>query len=211
MYKLVLIFVFMAGCAEEMAPPPRQPMNNKIIFFGDSLTAGQGVLPEESFPALIEKKLLADGYAYEVVNAGVSGDTTSSALARIDWVLSGGFTIIGIELGANDAMRGVPVPETRKNLLQIIHKIRKANPEAGILLFEMVAFPNMGKKFAEEFNNMYKEIANSQKIVLVPFFLSGVAGRRKYNQRDGIHPTAEGYARIVPNIYPYLRQMLQNF
>jgi len=208
-YLLVVLFFVYSGCgAGEKEERSEAGQMKKIVAFGDSLTAGQGVLPEEAWPGLLEKKLQSAGMKYSVVNAGMSGDTTSGGLARVEWAISGGVDVFFLELGANDAMRGVPTAETAANLRKIIRIVRNKNPSAKIFLFEMKSFPNMGKRFSREFEKIYTDAAKSEKVTLVPFFLDGVAGVRGLNQPDGIHPTAEGYEIITKTLFLFLQNKL---
>lgn len=180
-----------------------------ILFFGDSLTAGYGVAdPDQVWTARVEKMLEKDGYAYRCVNAGLSGDTTSGGLARLDWVLQMNPKIFVLELGANDSMRGVPISEIQKNLEAIIQRVRKKNPDTKILLLGMKTFPNLGKEYRSQFDSIFPKIADQTKVSFVPFLLEGVAGDRKLNQPDGIHPTGEGHAILASNVYPFLKKLL---
>lgn len=180
-----------------------------IVFFGDSLTAGLG-LPSQDYawPSLVEKKLLEEGIKVQVINAGLSGDTSSGGLSRIDWALRNQISIFVLELGANDMMRAVKVSLIKSNLKQIIQKVRAKNPECKILLIGMRTFPNLGKTYRKEFDAIYSEIAKEDKVDLLPFLLEGVAGERKLNQADGIHPTSEGHEILAETVYPYIRKML---
>ena len=139
----------------------------------------------------------------------MSGDTTSTGLARLEWVLAEvNVKIFVLELGANDGMRGIPVKNIKKNLRKIISIVKKKYPECKIILAEMKAFPNMGIKFTSEFNHSFAEVAKTENVVLMPFLLKGVAGEKKLNQEDGIHPTAEGYRIVAQNVYTFLEKFL---
>ena len=206
---VVFWFIVFSGCDNDKKEVmPETGQMKKIIALGDSLTAGQGVLPEEAWPALLEKKLHSAGRIYSVVNAGMSGDTTSGGLARVDWAISGGVDVFLLELGANDAMRGVPTTETATNLGKIIQIVRKKNPDVKMFLFAMKSFPNMGTRFSKDFEKIYPDVAKTEKVTLVPFFLEGVAGVRSLNQPDGIHPTAEGYEIITNTLFSFLQNRL---
>jgi acyl-CoA thioesterase-1 len=179
-----------------------------ILFFGNSLTAGMGLEPSEAFPALIKERIDSLGFEYEVINAGLSGETTASGKNRIDWVLSKEVAVFVLELGANDGLRGVPLAETRKNLQEIIDIVNEKNPNAEIILAGMQIPPNMGEAYTTEFRNIFPELAKKNKLKLIPFLLDGVAGDPKLNQQDGIHPTAKGYKIVADNVWDVLKEVL---
>ncbi|GHB88406.1 arylesterase [Persicitalea jodogahamensis] len=179
-----------------------------ILFFGNSLTAGYGVEPSEAFPALIQDKLDSLGLNYKVVNAGVSGETTSGGNSRIDWVLRQPLDIFVLELGGNDGLRGIPLTETRQNLQAITDKVKAKYPDAKIVLAGMQIPPNMGKTYANEFRDLYKELAEENDVTLIPFLLEGVGGIRELNQSDGIHPTPEGHRIVANNVWDVLANEL---
>jgi len=180
-----------------------------IVFFGNSLTAGYGLDPREAFPALIQNKLDSLGLKYNVINAGLSGETTSGGNSRVEWVLNQKPDVFILELGANDGLRGIPLAETRANLQSIIDKVRKKNPEAIIVLAGMQIPPNMGPEYTSEFRTIFPELAESNEIALIPFLLDGVAGIPDLNQRDGIHPTAEGQIIVASNVWRVLGDLIQ--
>ncbi|MFO7744410.1 MAG: arylesterase [Psychroflexus sp.] len=180
-----------------------------ILFFGNSLTAGMGLEPSEAFPALIQNRLDSLGYDYEVVNAGLSGETTASGKNRIDWVLNQEVDVFVLELGANDGLRGIPIEETRRNLQDIIDIVKKKNPETKIVLAGMQIPPNMGQDYTSEFRNIFPELAQKNNVALIPFLLEGVAGDPELNQQDGIHPTAQGYKIVRENVWNVLEGMLK--
>jgi acyl-CoA thioesterase-1 len=179
-----------------------------ILFYGNSLTAGYGLEEEESFPSRIEDKIDSLGLPYTVVNAGLSGETTSGGLKRIDWVMKQKVDIFFLELGANDMLRGLPIEETRKNLAQIIAEVKEKNPEVKIGLCEMMAPPNMGDEYVKAFNQIYKDLAKSNDITFVPFFLEGIAGQEEFMLQDGKHPNAKGQKIVADNIWNSLQGML---
>ena len=179
----------------------------KIIAFGDSLTAGFGVEENESYPYLLQQKLKADGYDYEVVNAGVSGDTSLGGLERIDWTLeTENAHILILELGANDLLRGVPPDKMKENLDQIIQKAKAKNVD--VLLCGIIAPPTMGPEYQRAFSDAFPDLAEEHEVEYVPFLLDGVALKRELNQADGIHPNAEGTRMMTENIYKELRPLL---
>lgn len=200
------------GMEETTSRTPDQNPSEKekvIVFFGNSLTAGMGLDPRESFPALIQDRLDSLGLRYTVVNAGLSGETTSGGKSRVDWVLNQVPDIFVLELGANDGLRGISLEETRSNLQSIIDKVRGKNPEVRILLAGMQIPPNMGPEYTSEFRNIFPELAESNGLELIPFLLDGVAGNPDLNQRDGIHPTAEGQRIVAGNVWEVLKQFIE--
>ncbi len=183
-----------------------------ILFYGDSLTAGYLLdKPDtEAFPALIQDKIKAAGYRYTVVNAGLSGDTTAGGLHRIDWLLRRPVDILFLELGGNDGLRGLPIDEARRNLQGIIDKIRAKNPDARVVIAGMQIPPNFGPEYVEKFKAMYGELARANPgATLLPFLLDGVGGDESLNQKDGIHPTAEGHRKVAEGIWPVLEPLLK--
>lgn len=181
-----------------------------ILFFGNSLTAGMGLESTEAFPAVIERKIDSLGLSYEVVNAGLSGETTAAGKNRLDWVLNQDVDVFVLELGANDGLRGVPLQETRQNLQQIIDKVREKNPDVEIILAGMQIPPNLGKDYTTGFREIFPELAEQNNVHLIPFLLEGVAGNPELNQGDGIHPTAEGYEIVAENVWEVLGPVLED-
>ena len=182
---------------------------NNIIFFGNSLTAGYGVEAEEAFPGLIQKRLDSLSYEYNVINAGVSGETTASGLSRVEWVVKRQpVEIFVLELGGNDGLRGIKPEETNKNLRAIIDKVREIHPEVKILLAGMMVPPNMGQAYAEEFQKLFPEIAEEKGVHLIPFLLKDVGGEEDLNLPDGIHPTPEGHKLVTETVWEYLESLL---
>ena len=179
-----------------------------ILFYGDSLTAGYGLSPEEAFPALVEKKLNKAEKKVKVVNAGLSGETSAGGLSRIDWILRQPIDIFVLELGANDGLRGLPVDQTRKNLQGIIDKVKSKYPTCKIVLAGMMVPPNMGKEYTEDFRSVYPSLASKNKAMLIPFILDGVGGIEKLNQADGIHPNVEGHQIISNRIVGVFEKLL---
>ena len=179
-----------------------------IIFFGNSITAGYGLDLSEAFPARIQEKIDSMNVPYKVVNAGVSGETSSGGRSRIDWILKQQVDIFVLELGGNDGLRGIPISETKKNLQTIIDKVKAKNPAAKIIIAGMQIPPNMGKKYTSAFRSMYPDLAKQNNISLVPFILEGVGGKAELNLEDGIHPTAEGHRILANNVWSVLQDLL---
>ena len=192
-----------AQVAGKASPGITRPTKGTIVAVGDSLTAGLGVDENLAYPSLIEKRLAADGHFFKVVNAGISGETSSGTLSRINWVISSlKPDMVILVTGANDGLRGIDSKLLKQNLDQII-AILKEN-HIRIILGGMKMLPNLGPGYVKEFERVYPEMADKHHIPLIPFFLKGVAGEVKLNQPDGIHPTAQGYTVIVDHIYPYV-------
>lgn len=181
-----------------------------ILFFGDSLTAAMGLDPAEGFPAEIQQKIDSIGLNYEVVNAGLSGETTAGGRNRIQWVLNQKVDVFVLELGANDGLRGIPVEETRQNLQAIIDIVRAKNPNVEIILAGMQVPPNLGQDYTEEFRNVFPELAQENDLHLIPFLLEGVAGNPSLNQQDRIHPTEEGYDIVAENVWTVLQPVISD-
>ncbi len=179
-----------------------------ILFFGNSLTAGYGVEPPEAFPALIQALIDSLDLNYKVINAGLSGETTASGKNRIQWVLRQKVDVFVLELGGNDGLRGISPEETRRNLQQIIDIVKAENSETLILLAGMQIPPNMGELYSAEFRQVFPDIAETNDALLIPFLLEGVGGEKELNQRDGIHPTAEGHKVVAQNVWSVLRPKL---
>ena len=179
-----------------------------ILFFGNSLTAGMGLEVEQAFPALIQQKLDSLSVPFKVINAGLSGETTASGKNRLSWVLKQKVDIFVLELGANDGLRGIPLDETRNNLQEMIDQVRSHNPEVRIILAGMQIPPNMGQEYTTEFQKIFPELAEKNKVDLIPFLLKDVAGIPALNQQDGIHPTIEGQKIVAQNVWDVLKNML---
>ena len=179
-----------------------------ILFFGDSLTAGYGLSPEEAFPALVEKEFNKDGKSCKVVNAGLSGETSAGGLSRIDWILRQPIDVFVLELGGNDGLRGLPLTETKKNLQAIIDKVKVKYPKVKIVVVGMMVPPNMGSDYATQFNEIFPALAKKNQATLMPFLLEGVAGNEKLNLPDGIHPNIEGHKIVAKNVKKLLTPLL---
>ena len=186
--------------------PHADAQERVIVAFGDSLTAGLGVLADQSYPARLQDRLHTEGYAYRVVNAGVSGDTTAGGLRRVDWALRLRPEIAIVELGINDALRGQDLASARANLDQIVARLQAGG--ARVLIAGMQLPVNYGRSYRAELIRMYRAVATERRAALMPFFLDGVGGDPRLNQVDGIHPTAEGYRIIVDRLWPYLHPLL---
>lgn len=178
----------------------------EILAFGDSLTAGFGLPAEASFPSRLGARLKAEGIDAHIVNAGVSGDTTAGGLARLDWALADKPDIVILELGANDALRGIDPKIVRANLDAMIGKIQASG--AKLLILGMRAPPNWGEDYQRDFDRVYPELARARRVTLYPFFLEGVAMDPKLNQPDGLHPNEQGVATLVDRIAPYLARLI---
>lgn len=179
-----------------------------ILFFGNSLTAGYGVDPSEAFPALIQEKIDSLKLPYQVVNAGLSGETTAGGKSRIDWILRQKVDVFVLELGANDGLRGIPVTETAKNLQDIIDKVKAKYPNAKLVMAGMQVPPNMGSRYSTEFRAVFHQVAEKNKMAFVPFLLKGVGGNTDFNQSDGIHPTVRGHEILANNVWDILKDIL---
>ena len=219
-FRYFFLLLFMFHCKE--APPSNETSTSKqdeesesepiatsdgktILFFGDSLTAGYGIELEEAFPALIQERLDSLGMNYTVINSGLSGETTSGGLNRINWVLNQKVDIFILELGANDGLRGIPLTETRANLQAIINHVTAKDAATKIILAGMQIPPNMGPEYTTEFRKIFPEIAEKNGLPLIPFLLDGVAGIPELNLEDGIHPTPEGHKIVSENVWEILK------
>lgn len=217
---IVCLILLFSGCTNKKKSATNNQNNNAgkdsvtvakkktIVFFGNSLTAGYGLSPSEAFPAIIQKKIDSLGLPYQVINAGVSGETSSGGKTRIDWILQQPLDIFVLELGANDGLRGIPLSETRKNLQSIIDKVKTKDPGTKLIFAGMEIPPNMGQTYTAEFRNIYTELASKNSMTLIPFLLEGVGGEPELNQEDGIHPTAEGHRIVAENVWKELSKLL---
>jgi acyl-CoA thioesterase I len=189
------------------AMPVSATESQRIVALGDSLTAGYGLASGDGFTDRLQERLRADGLDVEVINAGVSGDTSKGGLARLDWSVPDGTKLVILELGANDALRGVAPEQTRANLDAMLERLKARN--IPVLLAGMIAPPNMGEDYGRAFNPIYAELAARHEVPLYPFFLDGVAGEARFNQADGMHPNAEGIGVIVDRIAPQVAELLK--
>lgn len=179
-----------------------------ILFLGDSLTAGLGVEQSQAFPALIQEKIREKNLPFEVVNAGLSGDTTAGGLSRLDWILQKPIDILVLELGANDGLRGLPVSTMKSNLQRIIDRVKAKNPQVKIVIAGMEIPPNFGADYATDFRAAFAQLAQANHAALIPFLLEGVGGHIDLNQPDQIHPTAAGHKIVAENVWRILEPLL---
>jgi len=207
---IVLFIFFTYGCEEESAPvldKNQTSYEGSILAIGDSLTEGLGVEEEFAYPAVLQRKLFENGYMYKVVNAGVSGETSSGALSRLKWALTLDPDIVILATGANDGLRGIDPELIKTNISKIIQVLKEK--DIIVVLGGMRMFQNLGQDYTTVFSKIYPQIAQDQDVILIPFFLAGVGGKPELNQADGIHPTAEGYRIIVENIYRYIMEAIR--
>ena len=210
-FALILCAVA-AGCQKEKEPaatlPAKAPAyQGTVVAVGDSLTAGLGVPEADAYPAQLEKMLRQAGYRWRVVNAGFSGETSSGALSRIDWILKLHPDIVILETGANDGLRGVDPQLTRKNIDRLVSLLQGKG--VVVVLAGMKMFNNLGEHYVAQFADIYPRVAKKRHLILIPFFLAKVAGDATLNQADGIHPQAKGYRIVSETVYPYLIKAIE--
>lgn len=215
---IVTLMALLMGCGQNRPTPTPLPSPTVtattmpasaagvIVAMGDSLTEGLGVNMAEAYPAQLERKLRATGYNYTVINAGVSGETTTGALARVDWVLTLQPDLVILATGGNDSLRAVDPALTKENIRKLVQAFQQAN--VPVILAGMQTVQNLGEEYTNAFRAIYPAVADEYKLPLVPFFLEGVAGDPQLNQPDFIHPTAEGYTVVVETVYPYVVEAL---
>jgi acyl-CoA thioesterase-1 len=215
-YTLIALFaVTLASCSrgekksnettdESTANTETQAKKKTILFFGNSLTAGYGIDPEDAFAGLTQERIDSLGKNYRVINGGLSGETTAGGLSRLDWFLEEEPNIFVLELGGNDGLRGIQLSETKNNLLAIIDKVRAKYPQTHIILAGMQIPPNMGQEYTDEFQKIYPAVAAEKNVTLIPFLLEGVAGDPALNLPDGIHPTEEGHQIVFETVWPFI-------
>ncbi len=206
MLVLSLLFFGLAAPALAQTPAGQGGKPIRMVVLGDSLSAGLGLPGSAAFPARLQKALNSNGIDVDMINAGVSGDTSSGGRDRLDWSVPEGTEVVIVELGANDAMRGIDPKITREALSEILTRLKAR--KIAVLLCGMLAPPNYGSEFAARFNSIYPELSKSFAVPLYPFFLEGVAADARLNQPDGLHPTAEGVDVIVKNILPTVQALL---
>lgn len=213
-FVLVFCGLLLLGCdsATEQAGNEKKPSSQdlsavgRIVALGDSLTAGAGVNVDKSYPALLEKRLASEGYRYEVVNAGVSGETSSGTLSRLDWIIGQEPEIVILEIGANDGLRGIDPALLETNIDTILVRLEKHDIIVVFAGMKMVR--NMGREYTDKFDAVYPRLAQRHEVIFMPFFLEGVATVQELNQADGLHPNEKGHAVIVDNLYPYVLQAI---
>ena len=180
-----------------------------ILFLGTSLTAGYGLDPEQAYPALLQKKIDGAGLDYWVINAGVSGETSAGALRRVDWLMRQPVSVLVLETGANDGLRGLSPDSLRSNVQAIFDRAKQVQPSTRLVLVGMQIPPNYGRTYSQQFRSVYSELAQSNGAALVPFLLEGVGGVSALNQPDGVHPTAEGQRRMAETVWRVLEPVLR--
>jgi acyl-CoA thioesterase-1 len=209
-FSIALALSVFLPALDAQTPAPGDARKKNLVFLGDSLTAGLGVQKSEAFPSLVGEKIRAAGLAFEVENAGLSGDTSAGGLRRIDWLLQRPIDVLVLELGANDGLRGLDLKSMKANLQSIIDKTKAKNPQAKVVLAGMQVPPNLGAEYGAGFQRVFDELARENNATLIPFLLEGVGGHRELNQADQIHPSPAGH-RIVADLVwrtlePILRQ-----
>lgn len=190
-------------------PPAPSTQHRRLLFVGTSITAGLGLEPDSAFPQRVERMIDSAGLPYEVVNAGVSGETSAGLLRRLDWLLRGPVDVLVLETGANDGLRGIPVESMQANIRAAIARIKAAHPAAAIYLVQMEAPPNLGARYTKAFRESFPALAKETGVELLPFLLDGVAGESALNQPDGIHPNDAGARHIAGRVYGQLEAALR--
>tara|TARA_R100000388_G_scaffold95031_2_gene85976 strand:- start:9263 stop:9889 length:627 start_codon:yes stop_codon:yes gene_type:complete len=179
-----------------------------ILFFGDSITAGLGVQQEQAFPALVQDRIDSLGMNYEVINGGLSGETSAGGLRRIDWILRRDIDLMVLELGGNDGLRGIDLSSTKENLQKIIEKFQAKNPNGQIILAGMQVPPNLGQEYTSEFQTIYPELAEENDLPLIPLIMDKLGGSEELIQGDGIHPTPKGHKVIAETVWDVLKEYI---
>ncbi len=198
-----------AASQSEVPTANSEEAKKKVILFGDSITAGYGLEEKEAYPHRLQMMIDDADLSYQIVNAGISGETTAAGLSRINWILKQPVDVFVLELGGNDALRGVDPEETYRNLSGICAAVQAKYPQAKILLTGMEAPPNLGEKYTSAFRKVYQRVAKEKQVALMPFLLESVGGVPELNQKDRIHPTAKGHAIVAKNVWKYLLPLLQ--
>jgi acyl-CoA thioesterase-1 len=209
---MLAVLLLLGACRDDPGPSKSQASGGGktagiVVAMGDSLTAGYGVAIEESYPALLEKKLRAAGHPYQVINAGVSGETSSGALSRLEWVLTMKPDIVILETGANDGLRGIDPQVAEDNIRKMLTTLKER--EITVVLAGMRMVRNLGPGYVARFNEIYPKLAGESDVIFMPFFLEGVAMVRQFNQEDGVHPNPAGYGKIVENLFPYVVRAIE--
>lgn len=205
----ISLWLFVSAGLSAQPVPIANDTGQRIVILGDSITAGYGLAPDQAYPALLQKRIEGAGMPHQVSNAGVSGDTTAGGLRRVDWAMARGADILIVALGGNDGLRGIPPEETKKNLLGIIAKARKKNPDIEVLLAGMQMPDNLGPKFTALYKALFPEVAEEGKATLIPFLLEGIGGIEKFNQPDGIHPNRKGQEIVAKTVWKALKPVLE--
>lgn len=195
-----------AGPLAPLNDPHAPPERPRIVALGDSLTAGYGLLESQSYPALLQARIDTEGYEFEVVNAGVSGDTSAGALRRLEWALDGDVRVVIVALGGNDGLRGLSIAEMKQNLSEIVARARERN--AVVILAGMEAPPNYGAEYTQAFRQAFRDVATRERVLFIPFLLDRVAGASALNQGDGIHPNEQGTRIVAETVWTVLRPLL---
>ena len=214
----LILALILTGCDSRdnqsgtTVPPPKPPepaevYEGVIIAVGDSLTAGLGVAEKDAYPAVLEKKLQQNGYNWQVINAGISGETSSGALSRINWIITRNPDIVILETGANDGMRGIPPGVVRENISQAARLLKEADIE--VVLAGMQMLQNLGPAYTKKFAAVYPEVAENQDVLLIPFLLEDVGGNPDLTLPDGIHPNPEGHRIVARNVYPHVVEAIR--
>ncbi|MCP9290412.1 arylesterase [Gracilimonas sediminicola] len=198
----ITTLIFLAGSALQAQS------SQTILFFGDSITAGLGVQQEQAFPAIIQEKIDSLGLNYEVINGGLSGETSAGGVRRIDWILRRDIDIMVLELGGNDGLRGIDLSSTKDNLQQIIDKYQAKNPNGQIILAGMQVPPNLGQEYTSQFQELYPELAEENDLPLIPLIMNKLGGEEELIQGDGIHPTPKGHEVIAETVWDVLKDYL---
>lgn len=203
-----LFFIFLIGFVAARTPANHQANEKVILCFGNSITAGYGIDPEDAYPAVLEDLLIEKNLNYAVVNAGLSGETSAGGLTRINWILRNPVDIFILELGANDGLRGLQLTQTKSNLQSIIDKVLNKYPDTEIVIAGMMVPPNMGHDYSVKFTKMFTDLAEENEALLIPFLLDGVGGIPELNLPDGIHPNEEGHRILAKNVFKTIRDIL---
>ena len=214
---LCLLTIFLFSCSDQQKSPadstsqpplpPKKVYEGTIFALGDSLTAGLGVAEGDTYPALLEEKLQRNGHNWQVFNGGISGETSSGALSRINWIITQQPDIVILETGANDGMRGIPARVIKENISQAVHLLMEADIE--VVLAGMQMLQNLGPAYTEQFAALYRAVAEEQDVILIPFFLEQVAGNPSLNLPDTIHPKPAGYRIVAQTAYPYVVEAIR--
>jgi acyl-CoA thioesterase-1 len=224
LWLILLPVLLAAGCSDRSEPtaqnrrapaavspatpadPDAPPARPRVVVFGDSLTAGVGLLEQEAYPARLQRKIDEAGYKFEVVNAGLSGDTSAGGLRRLDWALEGDVRVLIVAFGGNDGLRGLPVDQMKENLSTIVDKARERNVVP--ILAGMEAPPNFGQEYATAFRQTFRDLALSKRVLFIPFLLKDVGGKAELNQADGIHPNQQGAQVIADTVWSVIEPLL---